>query len=337
MYLRVSVVSQALLEDQFRWTLARSKAISRARAIRGKGKDGKSNGKHVKGKVKSEKGSGNEKGGGNVQAPAQFQGYCGFCETWRHKRADCRKRQRDQGPTSTSSVKSASALPSSNSASEAQVATVTYSDEQSKEKDDRWCFALVTDSNCQAVKGGVLIDSGSDEHVCIKEFAPAYETQLDPHPVTLRDVQRGVLQQYGVRDVSLQIGPSGITAAQCAFKVADVNDDVLSLGRLLRRGFEFDLSLGRGCSMFPRGRPDKAVPLFLHNNSLRLQALPSVRAISDCKPVAMEMEVGGERRDEVHGDRLLPVAALGPKSPLGALRAQLAELGRPTHGSKYHC
>ena len=195
----------------------------------------------------------------------------------------------------------------------------------------------MTDSNCQAVKGIVLIDSGSDELVCRKEFAPAYETQPDPHPVTLRDVQRGVLQQYGVRDASLQIGPSGITAAQCAFKVADVNDDVLSLGRLLRRGFEFDLSLGRGCSMFPRGRPDKAVPLFLHNNSLRLQALPSVRAISDCKPVAMEMEVEGERQDEVHGDRLLPVAALGPKSPLRAPRAQLAELGRPTYGSKYHC
>ena len=47
--------------------------------------------------------------------------------------------------------------------------------------------------------------------------------------LTLRDVQNGVLQQYGVRDVSLQIGPSGITAAQCAFKAADVNDDVRCL------------------------------------------------------------------------------------------------------------
>ena len=247
-------------------------------------------------------------------------------------------------------MKSASALPSSNSAGDAvaQVASVAYSGGQPKEKDDRWCFAMTTDANCHAVKGSVLIDSGSDEHVSRKEFAPAYETQPDPHPVTLRDVQKGFLQQYGVRDVSLQIGPSGITAAQCAFKVADVNDDVLSLGRLLRRGFEFDLSLGRGCSMFPQGRPDKAVPLFLHNNSLRLQALPSVRAISDCRPVGMEMgapaptdpEVharGRERRDEVHGDRLLPVAALGPNSPLRALRAQFAELGRPTYGSKYHC
>ena len=45
---------------------------------KGKGKDGKSNGKHVKGKVRSQKGSGNEKSSGNAQAPAQFQGYCGF-------------------------------------------------------------------------------------------------------------------------------------------------------------------------------------------------------------------------------------------------------------------
>ena len=128
---------------------------------KGKGKGGKSNGKHVKGKVKSEKGSGNEKSSGNAQAPAQFQGYCGFCEKCGHKRADCRKRQREQGPSSTSSVKSATAFPSSNSADDAvvKVAAVTYSGEQPKEKDDRWCFAMTTDSTCQAVQGSVLIDS----------------------------------------------------------------------------------------------------------------------------------------------------------------------------------
>ena len=88
---------------------------------KGKGKDGKSNGKHVKGKAKSEKGSGIEKSSGNAQAPAQFQGFCGFCEKWGHKRADCRKRQREQGSSSTSSVKSATASPSSNSANDSVV------------------------------------------------------------------------------------------------------------------------------------------------------------------------------------------------------------------------
>ena len=102
---------------------------------------------------------------------------------------------------------SATASPSSNSANDAvvKVAAVTYSGEQPKEKDDKWCFAMTTDSNCQAVQGSVLIDSESDEHVCRKEFAPAYKTQPDPHPVTLRDVQKGILQLYRDRDVSVQI------------------------------------------------------------------------------------------------------------------------------------
>ena len=91
---------------------------------------------------------------------------------------------------------------------------------------------------------------------------------------------------------------------------------------------------------------------FLHNNSLRLEALNSVRAISDCRPVGMQMDSSSStvseprahderRRDEVHGDGVdipsVPVDALGPKSPLRAMRAQLAELGRPTYGSKYQC
>ena len=97
--------------------------------------------------------------------------------------------------------------------------------------------------------------------------------------------------------------------------------------------------------MYPRGKPEKAVPLFLHNNSLRLEALPSVRVISDCRPVEWMMQSSSStvpearahderRRDEVHGDGVdipsVPLDALGPKSPLRALRAQLAELGRPT-------
>ena len=288
--LHVSMVSQASSEGKFRWTLARSKVISLERLRRARARTESRMASMSRERSSPRRDQATRRWRQRTGSGA-VSGYCGFCEKWGHKRADCRKRQREQGPSSMPSVKSASALPNLNSAGDAvaQVATLTYSGEQPKEKDDRWCFAMTTDSNCQAVKGSVLIDSGSDEHVCRKEFAPAYETQPDPHPVTLRDVQKGVLQQYGVRDVSLQIGPSGITEAQCAFKVADVNDDVLSLGRLLRRGFEFDLSLGRGCSMFPRGRPDKAVPLFLHKNSLRLQALPLVRAISDCRPVEMEM------------------------------------------------
>ena len=153
---------------------------------------------------------------------------------------------------------------------------------------------MTTDSNCQAFQGSVLVDSGSDEHVCRKGFA----LSPDPHPVALRDVQKffnnAEFGTYLFRLVHLEI-----TEAQCAFKVADVNDDVLRRGRLLRRGFEFDLSMGRGCCMSPRGKPEKAVPLCLHNNSLRLEALPLVRAISDCRPVGMDMESSSSTVPEV--------------------------------------
>ena len=125
-------------------------------------------------------------------------------------------------------VKSASALPEFEFCKRAQVATVTYSEEQSKEKDDRWCFALVTDSKCQAVKGSVLIDSGSDEHVCRKEFAPAYETQPDPHSYSQRCSKGSSSARWGARRLSSDWSIWNY-CAQCAFKVAAVNDDVLSL------------------------------------------------------------------------------------------------------------
>ena len=107
---------------------------------KGKGKDGMSNGKYGKGKAKSEKGSGNEKSSSNAHAPVRFHGYCNFCKKWEHKRADCRKRQREQRSSSTPSVKSATASPSPNSTNEAvvKVAAVTYSGEQPREKDDKW-------------------------------------------------------------------------------------------------------------------------------------------------------------------------------------------------------
>ena len=54
---------------------------------KGKTKDGKDTGKGKKGeKSKDQKPQAKTK---------QFQGYCGYCERWGHKRADCRKRIAD--------------------------------------------------------------------------------------------------------------------------------------------------------------------------------------------------------------------------------------------------
>ena len=56
--------------------------------------------------------------------------------------------------------------------------------------------------------------------------------------------------------------------ATATFRVAEVRDNILSLGQLVRKGFSFTLG-PRGCSMEKDGRE---VPLYLERNSLRVEA-----------------------------------------------------------------
>ena len=69
-----------LVRYQWRSTKGKSKG-------KGKSKDGKGKGKGKKGE--------NSKDQKPVTKTEQFQGYCGYCEKWGHKRADCRKRIAD--------------------------------------------------------------------------------------------------------------------------------------------------------------------------------------------------------------------------------------------------
>eukprot|EP00959_Pyramimonas_sp_CCMP1952_P351884 7372780-Pyramimonas_sp.AAC.1 len=55
--------------------------------------------------------------------------------------------------------------------------------------------------------------------------------------------------------------------ATADFLVADVNDDLLSMGKLLRQGFRFNLSMEDGLYMT---KGHRSVQLELERNSLRL-------------------------------------------------------------------
>ena len=76
--------------------------VDQTRAVSGflSGKDGKRKSKG-KGKSKDGKGKGKGKKGDKskdqkpISKPQQFQGYCRYCDKWRHKRANCRKRIAD--------------------------------------------------------------------------------------------------------------------------------------------------------------------------------------------------------------------------------------------------
>ena len=93
--------------------------------------------------------------------------------------------------------------------------------------------------------------------------------------------------------------------------------------------FEFDLSLGRGCSLFFH-EDDQTRQYHYFSTTIACGFRLFLRYVRSrtASQWRWRWEVGGERRDEVHGDRLLPVAALGPKSPLRALRAQLCGIGQ---------
>ena len=62
-------------------------AISAKGKGKGKGYEGKGSGKGGKGKGKS----------GGKAPNSYFEGYCGFCGKWGHKKADCRNRLRQEG------------------------------------------------------------------------------------------------------------------------------------------------------------------------------------------------------------------------------------------------
>eukprot|EP00971_Amphidinium_carterae_P100622 1990648-Amphidinium_carterae.1 len=140
---------------------------------KGQGK-GKNQGKDKGGKDSSSSGGkpsskGDPAGGAN----AYFNGECGYCGVWGHKRSQCRKRMsmenrgQQQGGQSgqDGGVRQATAEELEGSRSIAQVT------------ESNWVFAVaenpVVDASSSTDSSTfILVDSGSDEHMCNENFAP---------------------------------------------------------------------------------------------------------------------------------------------------------------------
>ena len=128
---------------------------------RGKSKDGKDNGKGKKGnKSKDQK---------PISKPEQFQGYCGYCDKWGHKRVDCRKRISDAKSTGGAAAASAD--------NNGDVAAVMEVDDVVMRTG--WCFFLTSMCAVVGSTGSLLLDSGSDEHLCTPKFADLIPTSRD--------------------------------------------------------------------------------------------------------------------------------------------------------------
>ena len=79
--------------------------------------------------------------------------------------------------------------------------------------------------------------------------------------------------------VNLSVGTGG-QRANIDFQIADISDNMLSLGKLLRNGFVFKLKGETDSMLYHQRDPTTTVPLFLQKNSLRIRANPIVHHVS---------------------------------------------------------
>ena len=197
-----------------------------------------------KSKDKSSKGDGKKSGkkDGKSSLPEQFQGDCGYCGKWGHKRADCRKRIAAEGggaPVKGGAAQQV-AMPEETPAPQRQV----YSQGNTAE-DATWIFMLVSIAGLMHVSHYVLIDSGADEHVCPMDFMQSVPLRKATGGI-MNDAQGNRIPEHGTRDVFLRLAHGRI--AKVTFRVANVKNPILSLGRLIREGFDFALR-GGSCTM----------------------------------------------------------------------------------------
>ena len=83
----------------------------------------------------------------------------------------------------------------------------------------------------------------------------------------------------GTRYVNLRVGTQG-QRANIDFQIANISDNILSLGKLLRNGIVFNLRRENDSIMHHQSDSATSVLLFLHKNSLRIRANPIVPHVS---------------------------------------------------------
>ena len=210
---------------------------------------------------------------------------------------------------------------------------------------------LVAVSGIMHMSHYVLIDSGADEHVCPVDFM----TSVPLHKSTggiMHDAQGNCIPEQGTRDVFLRLARGRI--AKVTFRVANVKNPILSLGRLIREGFDFALR-GGSCIM---SRGGEGIALEIHRNStwLRAEAFATA-AEAKASSIAPLLDVGTQAAPDV-GEQAASPAAVDPpavpfgvtvevRSPKGCLTPFLRswspildmqnrckELGAATYGSK---
>jgi hypothetical protein len=202
----------------------RRRATASRHTTASKGKDGKKKGKQPDGK--------------NNSSSTYEDIDCTHCGKHGHRWKVCRKRlaeERKAHAVEQGPVVGTTATPGT--ASEANV----YYDE---EDDAAWAFGANYMCEPCVAAGTILIDSGSDEHLCSSEFADGCPETGRRVPA-INSVTGTPLATGSYRSVPLLVGEGAAQRpADAEMLVADVHGPVLSAGKLVRSGYVVHLEAG---------------------------------------------------------------------------------------------
>lgn len=329
---------------------------------KGKGKKGKGKGENeAKGKSSHGKGKGSGPGApkgnggpGHGKGADYFPGACSSCGQWGHKRAHCPKKGDSQvgavGSSSSSvvhsSISTVNALSANALANEVEQAY--------------WIMSLQIGAVTEGDRASeVMLDSGSEEHVCSPALCPG---PLNQPMSTMRDVAGRPVPNHGSKRLEMSIGQAGEEAkCQVTWQVGPVERNVLSVGKLVDTGFYrvvFDAGesylenkvLNRRLRLTRRGRV-----YVLPVNEVKVVGgiVATADAVDDAEPsptsggassqegpvVVVEPPRREDLRPEVAApdvdrDRPMEPAGLKPWSPVEAMRGWLRAAGAPIYGTK---
>ena len=285
---------------------------------------------------------GKERGQGQQQAPnAYFNGACSHCGILGHKAAVCRKKSvgavEQQLPSGTSSSGGSA------SASSYSVAAV----------ESNSLLVLAVGVHAIMAKDELMLDCGSEEHVCRPDFCPS--AVLDEPQSAMRDVAGRDIVNYGSQHVDMKMGVTGSVAhCRVRWQVGQVEKNVLSVGKMIDSGayrLELDSEESQGSRLIhkPSGQ---SIPLRRRGGTFTVQAwdmkkvmvapvqaqaleepavgeavlMPPPALVEDLRPGVGAPDVDAGRPEDPPG--------LRSWSPVGAMRSRLSLLKAPLYGTK---
>ena len=197
----------------------------------------------------------------------------------------------------------------------------------------------------------IMYDSGSDEHVCRKDFGGTGDEVQSL--VQLNAVSGDALKILGERKVILELeGMKGPIPIEVVFQVGkNCQKNILSSGKMFRKGFK-SITDPDGASYLYHNKFKDKIPLFMYGNSFYLK-IHNVKSMPrDAKvqkaiaaPVlgeADDWENAGQSEEDVEeipqrevDDRHIESRmSLTPSSTIAQMRERLKALGYAIHGSK---